>query len=153
MIGDKLKKSREDKGLGINELSRIADVNASYISAIERNEKKNPSIQILNKLAVALEVPINEFFKSEPMSEEKLKKWDDKYNRDGVLFKEVEIAATLDIIPEEFTVPEEARAYIGKHRIFSSEGFNLNKLSDKEVLEFANALLEQMRMVGYKYKK
>lgn len=27
------------------------------------------------------------------------------------------------------------------------------KLDDDEILEFANALLEQMKMVSYKYKK
>ena len=57
------------------------------------------------------------------------------------------------MVPEEFTNPEEARSYINKHKIFASEGFDVKKLSDDDVLEFANALLEQMKMVSYKYKK
>ena len=69
-------------------------------------------------------------------------------------FKETDnMTMTLGIIPEEFTDPNETRIYIGKHKIFSSEGFDVNKLSDEEVLEFGNALLEQMKMVSYKYKK
>ena len=58
-----------------------------------------------------------------------------------------------DIVPEQFTVPDEARAYVNKHQIFGSGGFDADRLDDDEILEFANALLEQMKMVSYKYKK
>ena len=42
---------------------------------------------------------------------------------------------------------------MNKHQIFGSGGFDSDKLDDDEILEFANALLEQMKMVSYKYKK
>ncbi len=58
-----------------------------------------------------------------------------------------------DMVPEEFINADEARAYINKHQIFGSGGFDADKLDDDEILEFANALLEQMKMVSYKYKK
>ena len=63
MFGKNIRKIREEKGYGINELSRISGVNASYISALERDEKKNPSVEILTKLANSLEVNINEIMK------------------------------------------------------------------------------------------
>src|SRR5699024_9952144 len=55
--------------------------------------------------------------------------------------------------PEEFTDPNEARSYVNKHKIFGSGGFDADKLDDEEILEFDNALLEQMKMVSYKYRK
>ncbi|HLS53761.1 MAG TPA: hypothetical protein VK031_07295, partial [Tissierellaceae bacterium] len=58
-----------------------------------------------------------------------------------------------NLFPEEFTDPKEARAYVNKHQIFGSGGFDADKLDDEEILEFANALLEQMKMVSYKYRK
>lgn len=58
-----------------------------------------------------------------------------------------------DLVPEEFTNADEARAYVNKHQIFGSGGFDADKLDDDEILEFANALLEQMKMVSYKYRK
>lgn len=58
-----------------------------------------------------------------------------------------------DIVPEEFTNADEARAYVNKHQIFGAGGFDADRLDDDEILEFANALLEQMKMVSYKYKK
>lgn len=76
-----------------------------------------------------------------------------KSNTKGTIAHARNMTMTLGIIPEEFTDPKETRIYIGKHKIFSSEGFDVNKLSDEEVLEFGNALLEQMKMVSYKYKK
>jgi len=39
------------------------------------------------------------------------------------------------------------------HQMFASKGFNLNKLSDKDVLNFANEMLKQMKLISYKYKK
>lgn len=81
MIGDNIKKIRESKSIGVNELARIADVNASYISAIERNEKNNPSIKILNKIASALGVSMDEFFKPEPASAEKSKCYEEIADR------------------------------------------------------------------------
>ena len=43
MVGEKIKKLRETKDLSINELARIAEINPSYLSAIERGKKRNPS--------------------------------------------------------------------------------------------------------------
>lgn len=63
------------------------------------------------------------------------------------------IASTLPTIPEEFTSPEDARAYIKMHKIFGSEGFDESKMNDEEILDFANELLQQIKLVGYKYKR
>lgn len=61
---------------------------------------------------------------------------------------------SIEEIPEEFTNAKEAREYIKKHyRIFASEGIEIDKLDDEKILNFANELLEQMKLVAYKYKK
>ena len=56
-------------------------------------------------------------------------------------------------IPSQFTNPTSAREYISMHQIFASEGFNPNKMSDEDVLDFANEMLKQMELISYKYKK
>jgi len=58
MIGKYLTKVREERRIGVNELSRLSGVNASYISAIENGTKNNPSDVILSKLATALDVSV-----------------------------------------------------------------------------------------------
>lgn len=65
MVGENLKRIREEKGFGLNELSRMSKVNASYISAIENGVKKNPSITTLQKLAGALDVNADELLSTE----------------------------------------------------------------------------------------
>ena len=59
MIGENIKKLREKKGYGVNQLAKLAGVNSSYLSALERGEKKNPSTKIINKLASALGIPMD----------------------------------------------------------------------------------------------
>lgn len=56
MVGNCLKKIREQKSIGVNELSRLSGVNASYISAIENGRRTNISTDIIKKLATALNI-------------------------------------------------------------------------------------------------
>jgi len=54
-IGQKIVKLRQERGLTQEDLCGIADIDRSFLSEIE-NGHKNFSIQILMKLAQALEV-------------------------------------------------------------------------------------------------
>jgi len=164
MLGDNIRKIRKIKNISINNLSKITGVSLGYISDLENNKAQNPTIEKLKTIALALSVEVEDFFKSEPVSEGKLKEWDMKYNKDAKSTKEIKcieaeisntkkINSTLNIIPIEFTISTEARKYISMHQMFVSKGFNLNKMSDKDVLNFANEMLRQMKLISYKYKK
>lgn len=63
LLGDNLKKIRISKGLSINKLWKKSGVTAGYISSIERNEKVNPSKEILKKLADTLDVAVEDFYR------------------------------------------------------------------------------------------
>ncbi|MBS4535605.1 helix-turn-helix transcriptional regulator [Clostridium sp. D2Q-14] len=59
-----------------------------------------------------------------------------------------------DPFPEEFTSPEEAVKFLLEQNVIMGfGGFDVNTMSDEEVLEFANELLNQLRILSYKYKK
>lgn len=146
MFGSNIKKLREEKGLGVNELSRMSDVNASYISALERGEKENPTISTLEKLANALGVNIGDIMKVDQPTYEKLKEWDKQSNQ---LREEAILYET-----GQFETPEAAMKFIlNQKSIMGFGGFNVNKMSDEEVIEFANELLNQLKLISYKYKK
>ncbi len=49
MIGERVKKLREDKKMSMTELADKAGVAKSYLSSLERNLQTNPSIQFLKK--------------------------------------------------------------------------------------------------------
>lgn len=149
IIGDNIKKFRKNKNISVNNLSKITGISLGYISDLENNKARNPTMDKLKAIASALDVDVDEFFKSEPMSEEQLKEWD-KY---GELTNAKKLTPTLNIIPSKFTKSTEARKYISMHRIFASEEFDLNKLSDEDALDFANEILKQIKLISYKYKK
>jgi transcriptional regulator with XRE-family HTH domain len=55
-----LKTIRESKGLTQVDLANKAKVARTYIVKLESGDKKNPSLEILIKLAKALGVPVTE---------------------------------------------------------------------------------------------
>jgi transcriptional regulator with XRE-family HTH domain len=55
-----LKQRREAKGMSQVSLAKAARVGRTYIAKLESGEKKNPSLDVLKKLAQALGVPVTE---------------------------------------------------------------------------------------------
>ena len=59
-IGKMLKERREGLGLTREQLARKAKVTTAYVSMMEAGKRKNPSLDVLRKLAKALGVPVTE---------------------------------------------------------------------------------------------
>lgn len=140
MIGDNLKKIREEHGLGVNELSRISGVNASYISAIERGVKSNPSPEILEKIANALNIEVKNFFENPPIDDDKLEEWDSELNKNGELIKQVKLL-------ESIKTPEDAvKLILEQPTIMAYGGYDLNEMSEEEIMDLASDMLLAMRI-------
>ncbi|MEH7441256.1 helix-turn-helix domain-containing protein [Bacillus sp. JJ1122] len=58
MVGEKIKILRTRKKYSITELSERAKVSKSYLSYIERGIQKNPSMQVLTRLAKTLDTTV-----------------------------------------------------------------------------------------------
>jgi XRE family transcriptional regulator, master regulator for biofilm formation len=58
MIGKNLAELRRRKGLSLSELADRSGISKSYLSNIERDVHKNPSIQILEKISDVLNVDL-----------------------------------------------------------------------------------------------
>ena len=69
MIGKNIYKLRIKRGLTLSELAERASTAKSYLSNIERNINKNPSIQVIEKIAGALQVDPSELLKGEKIKE------------------------------------------------------------------------------------
>ncbi|MBU5436391.1 helix-turn-helix domain-containing protein [Tissierella sp. MSJ-40] len=63
MLGDRIKFFKDKKQLSTKQLSELTGLTAAYLSMIENNKRTNPSKETIEKLANALEVPIEELFK------------------------------------------------------------------------------------------
>ncbi|RKD23158.1 transcriptional regulator [Ammoniphilus oxalaticus] len=72
MIGQRIKRLREERGYSITELASLAEVSKSYLSYIERNLQNNPSLQFLTKVAVPLETTLEFLLEDTAKEEDKL---------------------------------------------------------------------------------
>ncbi|MDU6336047.1 MAG: helix-turn-helix transcriptional regulator [Clostridium sporogenes] len=152
-ISEKLKDLRTFKNLSTYDLAEKAGIPQSTISKLENGNRKIDT-DILQKIADAMDVPIDIFFQKqspseilgEPATEEDFKKWDEKSNQ---LKEETELFET-----GEFTTPQAAMQFILKQpAIMGFGGFDTNKMTDEEIIEFANELLNLLKMLGPKYNK
>lgn len=94
-----IKNIRLKKNLTIYRLSKITGINRGYLTQLENNKKFNPSLEIMYKIAKALDVKVDDLFYSEldldNLKEEMYRKID-KY---GINSKEsLEISQVIDLI-------------------------------------------------------
>jgi XRE family transcriptional regulator of biofilm formation len=69
MIGERIKYLRQQKGYSLSELAELAGVSKSYLSYIEREIQKNPSMQFLTKVAASLGTDFESLLTDEHRSE------------------------------------------------------------------------------------
>lgn len=70
MIGKIIYEIRKQRGYTLSEVAERAKISKSYLSNIERNLNKNPSIQVIQKIAIVLDVDLKTLLKSESFDEE-----------------------------------------------------------------------------------
>ena len=58
MIGENIASLRKKKGLTLSELAERSNISKSYLSNIERNINKNPSVHVVEKIARVLNVDV-----------------------------------------------------------------------------------------------
>lgn len=63
-IGERIKKSRNDKGLSLRDLATKVELSASFLSQIEQG-KASPSIENLKKIATSLDVRVSYLIEDE----------------------------------------------------------------------------------------
>lgn len=125
-LGEKIRTMRKERGFSIMDIREVTGLSKSTISEIE-NSKSNPTADTLQKIAQALGVTVDIFFKEETDQEEP---------------------------PIYFTSAQKAMEFILKQpAIMGFGGFDISKMEDEEVVEFANELLRQLQLISYKYKK
>lgn len=60
MVGDKIKRIRESKNISLRKLAFKSQVSPSYLCYLENGLSKNPSIDVVIKIAQALEVDVTD---------------------------------------------------------------------------------------------
>ncbi|MFA9558212.1 helix-turn-helix domain-containing protein [Evansella sp. AB-rgal1] len=58
LLGDRIRKYRKKAGLTLTDLAGNAGIAKSYLSNLERNQRKRPSVDIILKIAKELQIPV-----------------------------------------------------------------------------------------------
>lgn len=61
MIGNTIFEFRKKKGITLSELAKRAKISKSYLSNIERNLNRNPSIEVVKRIATVLDMELDTF--------------------------------------------------------------------------------------------
>ncbi|WP_352420773.1 helix-turn-helix transcriptional regulator [Proteiniborus sp.] len=139
-LGERIKELREGYKMTIKDLSDKSGVGQSTISEIETGKAKNPKSETLSKLASALNVTVDSLL---------AEKWDDQYNPNGELAKQVKFIESLKL-----DTPEEALKFIlGQPTFMAYGGYSLNELSEEEIIDLANDMLFAMKLSIEKIKR
>ncbi len=62
-VGHRIQSLRLERGWTQEQLAEYADLHVSYVSTLEKG-KKNPSIEVINRLASAFRLSLSDFFQS-----------------------------------------------------------------------------------------
>jgi XRE family transcriptional regulator, master regulator for biofilm formation len=60
-LGERLRRFRTERGLSLDELAELSGVTKAYLWKLERKPDANPSLEILQKIAGALNRPMHDF--------------------------------------------------------------------------------------------
>lgn len=145
MLGGKIKDLRKDNSITQEELAKNIGVSTSMVGMYETNARK-PSYEVLIKIANYFGVS-TDYLLGKTENRTCFKKFTDDKN--DQVKEESELYNA-----EEFKTPESAMQFILRQpSIMGFGGFEINKMTDEEIIEFANELLRQLKLISYKYKK
>jgi transcriptional regulator with XRE-family HTH domain len=65
-FGQKVREIRKQRGLSLNDLERMTGVNKGYLSQLENEHQRNPSVHIAKRIAEALGLGLDELLDEEP---------------------------------------------------------------------------------------
>ncbi|WP_042461055.1 helix-turn-helix domain-containing protein [Neobacillus dielmonensis] len=86
MLGTKIQQLRHERNLTLTQLAKKTEISKSYLSHIERSIQANPSIEVLAKIAAALDVDIKNLLSPESLiskpyaKKEPIKDWSNLIN-------------------------------------------------------------------------
>lgn len=128
---DLVKKRREQLNLTMEELGNKVGVSKATVQRWESGEIKNVRRDKITKLADALET-----------SPAYLMGWDDEHDDSKQVSNMI------------FSDPQEAMLFIIKNPIMMAYGgYDIQKMSDKELIDFANQIAEYMAFLAQKYSR
>lgn len=135
-FGQRLRELRKENQMTTKDLSKALDVAQSSISRYE-NDLREPRRDFLENVSSYFGVTVDYILGNS----------DDK-NGEPVTNKE-----NIEL-PARFKTAEDAISFLLQQpTLVAFGGYDLSKLSNNELIDFANDILQQIKIVSYKYTK
>lgn len=128
-VGEKIRQRRKVLGLSVEFLAKELGISRATLYRYEDSSIEKIPANTLEKLCKLLQMSPTQLmgWKEEPKKEEEL--------------------------PVNFATPSEALAFILKMPTLAAYGgYNIEEMDDETLVEFANEILQQIKLVSYKYK-
>ena len=124
-----IKKYRDDHNISLRTFAKKCGCSYQYISKIEKHQTDNPSVEMMKKIANAMNIPVRELI---------------------IMLN----TGKADRLPSCFNSPEEALLWLTDLPLLEFYGGNnIHKMEPETQLEFAREVLEYMKYLSGRKKE
>lgn len=128
-IGERIKNIRKSKKISVDYLAKELGVSKTTIYRYEDATIEKIPVSIFDRLCILLDVTPAELMGNQSITSDKLE------------------------LPAEFRNAREAMEFILKTPTLAAYGgYDPSRMSDETIVDFANEILRQLKLVSYKYK-
>lgn len=128
-IGERIKEIRKSKKISVDYIAKELGVSKTTIYRYEDSTIEKIPVKVFDQLCVLLDVTPAELMGNNTLKTEKLE------------------------LPTEFNNAQDAMEFIIKTPTLAAfGGYDPASMSDETIVDFANEILQQLKLVSYKYK-
>lgn len=128
-IGERIKEIRKKRGFTLDEVAEKVGISVSTLSRYESAQITKIPIAVIDKLCSALGTTTQELMGNADADE------------------------VIAELPASFDNASEAMTFILKMPVLAAYGgYDVKSMSDETIVEFANEILGQLKLVSYKYR-
>ncbi len=128
-VGERIKEIRKQKKISVEYLAKELGVSKTTVYRYEDSSIEKIPLQVFDKLCELLDVSAAELMGNVPKKNE------------------------IPELPNQFDNAQDAIEFIIKTPTLAAYGgYDPESMSDETIVEFANEILQQLKLVSYKYK-
>ena len=143
-IGERMKQIRKEKKISVDKIASELGVSVSTVYRYEDSSIEKIPVHVFDKLCTILEVSAAELMGNEGTA----------ISQETMHSQDVTLQDSMSSLPQEFHSPQEAMEFIVKLPMLAAYGgYDLDTMDDETIMEFANEILQQLKLVSFKYKK
>lgn len=130
-IGERIKIKRKEKKISVDRVAKELGVSVSTVYRYEDSTIEKIPIKVFDKLCQIFDTSAAELMGNEATEK-----------------------TTDNELPREFQNAQDAMEFMLKMPTLAAfGGYNPDEMSEQTIVEFANEILQQLKLVSYKYKK